>query len=174
MKEVFLSLTCFLLCIHGFTQSSTFKDPRDSNEYELVQIGELNWFGENLKYQFNNGNDTLIRESNCGVFYGVENALKACPQGWRLPTEKEVKSLLKEEKKGRLNLVDTLNIVLCGRLDSDVYAKMGEQNTFWINAELEDGHIVHWHTFGTENSMHTHNVTVARRKFPVRCVSESD
>ena len=174
MKGIVICLVGLLIGSQGFTQNSTFKDLRDLNEYSIVQIGELNWLGENLRYEFNNGNDTLIKESNCGVFYKVDEAFKACPQGWRLPTEKEVKFLLKEEKKERIDLVDTLNIVLCGRIDSDVYSKAGEQNTFWIDAELKDGHIAHWHTFGSENEIHSHNVVNARRKFPVRCVKEVD
>lgn len=158
----------------AFTQDTAYEDERDSNKYITVQIGNLHWFQENLRYQFNNGNDTLINESNCGVFYKVQEAFNACPQGWRLPTEKEVRALIKEEKKGRLNLRDTLNIVLCGRIDYENYEKAGEQNTFWLDAELEDGHITHWHTFGTENEIHSHNVINARRKFPVRCVQTFD
>jgi hypothetical protein len=170
MKIFLILLSTFFLLKSSHSQEDSFVDPRDSNSYAIVQINELKWFQENLRYEFNNGKDTLILESDCGVFYEVEEAFKACPQGWRLPTEKEVKALLKEEKKGRIELVDSLKIVLCGRIDSGEYAKTGEQNTFWMDAELEDGHIAHWHTFGSENKMHSHNVIVAQRKFPVRCV----
>ncbi|MEZ4917872.1 MAG: FISUMP domain-containing protein [Saprospiraceae bacterium] len=151
--------------------SNVFTDPRDGNTYQYVQVGELDWFVENLRFQTTNSVDVSGEELNeCGLFYPVEEAGTVCPDSWRLPTEKEVKALIKNEKRGRIQLIDTLQIQLCGRIDYGTLAKTGTQNTFWIDAKLEDGYITHWHTFGTKNELHRHNVTVAQRKFPVRCV----
>lgn len=153
------------------TEQSTFQDPRDGNTYPVIQLGELYWMTENLRYR-TDGLDTLIDEQKCGVFYNYDAAIKACPDGWRLPTENEVKALLKLDKRGKLNLLDTLDINLCGRIDNEKHTKLDMQNTFWLNEPLKDGYTPHWHTFGNKHEIHTHDVVVARRKFPVRCVCE--
>ena len=79
--------------------------------------------------------------------------------------------MIKLDKREKVNLTDPLQIHLCGRVDYDKHQKDGTQNTFWIASELKDGFVTHWHTFGDEQDLHNHNVVVARRKFPVRCVT---
>jgi hypothetical protein len=150
-----------------------FTDKRDGNTYSIVQLNELLWLGENLRYRSPSAKDTLAGMEGCGLFYLVEDAKNACPKGWRLPTKKEVSALIKADKKGKIHLSDTLNILLCGRIDYDKHAKQGEQNTFWLNESVENGHVTHWHTFGKENELHSHDVVNAKRKFPVRCVCEA-
>lgn len=149
-----------------------FTDPRDNEQYQILELEDMLWFKENLRYRTSVPSDTLIDSKNCGVFYSVKSAKTACPEGWRLPTEKEVKRLVRLDKRGKISLKDTLNIQLCGRMDNEKHAKIGLQNTFWLSEELTDGHITHWHTFGETHKIHNHNVVVARRKFPVRCVCE--
>lgn len=153
-----------------------FEDSRDKNVYPYVPIGELYWFQENLRYKTSSSMtlpaDDPSETDLCGQFYSVEDAFRVCPEGWRLPTEKETKNLVKADKKGKINLIDTLQIELCGRIDYGKISKIGEQNTFWIFSELTDGYITHWHTFGQNQELHNHNVVEARRQFPVRCVCE--
>lgn len=157
-----------------FPQSIT--DLRDGNEYEYVQLGELYWLTSNLRYEtastmaVPDSFPTLVGE--CGAFYLVDDIAEACPDSWRLPTEKELKTVIKANKRKRINLSDTLNIVLCGRIDYEIYARPGEQSTFWIDAPLENGDIIHWHVFGKVHELHNHNVVVSRRQFPIRCVKE--
>lgn len=149
-----------------------FVDPRDNSRYELIELGGLLWFRENLKFRADTLKDTLINADNCGIFYPVDLAKNVCPEGWRLPKEKEVKKLINCDKKGVFSLIDTLDIELCGRIDDDTHSKYGLQNTFWLDEKLEDGYITHWHTFTDEHKVHNHNVVNVGRKFPVRCVCE--
>lgn len=169
----FFMLYHFGLC-SATTGTPTFTDPRDGEVYPYVQLEDLYWFQENLRFQAEEVMslpDRFELAQFCGAFYKVEQAFDACPEGWRLPTEKEVKKLLKADKRGRISLSDTLQIQLCGRIDYGKIARVGQQNTFWMKAELKKGHITHWHTFGTEQELHSHNVVVAERQFPIRCVS---
>lgn len=164
----------FLFSSFVFPQSIT--DLRDGNEYEYVQLGELYWLTSNLRYEtastmaVPDSFQTLAAE--CGAFYLVEDIAEACPDGWRLPTQQELKTVIKANKRKRINLSDTLNIVLCGRIDYEIYARPGEQSTFWIDSPLENGDIIHWHVFGKEHELHSHNVVVSKRQFPIRCVNE--
>lgn len=176
-------LTIFIILVSnlGLTiapNSGKFTDSRDGNIYTYVEIDGKYWFAENLRYKTENSikvRDSLKEwTSGCGEFYPVAQALKVCPEKWRLPTEEEIKTLIKLQKKDKININDTLQILLCGRIDNDEIGMIGMQNTFWIDAPLEKGHILHWHIFEKAHHLHTHGVTQANRKFPVRCVCEVD
>ena len=163
-----------LLVFYSFDaeRETSFTDQRDGEQYEIIEIENLLWFRENLRYRPGSGRDTLIPDDGCGVFCKVEQVKSVCPEGWRLPREKEVKNLMRLEKKGEIIIKDLLNIKLCGRIDYEKHTKSGMQNTFWLDEDLEGGKITHWHTFSEEHKTHNHNVVNARRKFPVRCVCE--
>ena len=51
---------------------SDSRDKTGENEYYYTRVGELDWFRNNL-----------------GRFYTWEEAMTACPEGWRLPTDEE-------------------------------------------------------------------------------------
>lgn len=157
------------------TDKITYLDTRDNNVYEVVTVGGLNWFRENLRYTISSSS-CISQDSatcfTCGQSYHVTDAFAACPEGWRLPSEKEVSELIKLHKKGKLDIMEILNVTLCGRIDDGKASHQNIQATFWMDAELKEGHIAHWHLFSTEQAIHTHNVVEAKRQFPVRCVCE--
>lgn len=169
MNKVFIIV--FFLGLNGsvFSQS-TFTDLRDNELYSTIQINELLWFQENLRFVTDSSRlyDDSERSKVCGQFYALTDAFSVCPNDWRLPTESEVKNLLKLEKKNIVSLVDTLKVDNCGRIDYDKASKQGVQNTFWIQVELEGTYATHWHFFKDDIHMHHHNV--AKKMFPVRCV----
>ncbi len=73
----------------------SFIDSRDNYTYKTVTIGVQTWFAENLRY---NMADTWCNDddedcSKFGRLYDWYTAKDACPQGWRLPTSKEVYDL---------------------------------------------------------------------------------
>ena len=56
----------------------------------------------------------------------MEDAFEVCLAGWRLwrlPNEKEVKELIKMDKRGKIDLIDTLKVDMCGRIDGGKAAK---------------------------------------------------
>ena len=69
-------------------------DPRGilgESEYYYVQIGELDWFrnnlawtGEGLAYE-----NADVTSYPLGRYYTWDEAMEACPEGWRLPTNEE-------------------------------------------------------------------------------------
>lgn len=98
---------------------TTFTDPRDGEQYEIVQIGNQCWFAENLRYtggnliEITSQSDWLeIRDSSeihswsyydnqpgnsqlYGVLYSQHAVVGEvlCPSGWHIPTKNDWKEL---------------------------------------------------------------------------------
>jgi len=69
----------------------TFTDPRDGNLYYIAKNGNLEWLEPNLYWKGAGASfeNCEAMSSLYGRFYTWEEALKACPEGWRLPTDTE-------------------------------------------------------------------------------------
>lgn len=171
-SSLLLTLVFLIVNLAAYAQEvMQFEDSRDKEIYNYVLVDKLFWMTDNLRFSTEEAYQ-IKEDDKCAYFYGVEEAFKVCPEGWRLPNEKEVKKLLKLDKRGVLDVADSLKILKCGRIDNYHHSKFGEQNTFWMDAELIEGSITHWHLFHDGHEIHHHNVVVAERMFPVRCVKE--
>lgn len=63
----------------------------EGQNYYCQRIGDLEWFRNNIAVR-NSGMpyaNADIMTDVFGRFYSYEDALKACPEGWRLPTEED-------------------------------------------------------------------------------------
>ena len=69
-------------------------DKRDNKNYKLQNVGSKLWMAENLKFETSGSFcSTEGGEDHCakyGRYYTYAAAKRACPSGWRLPTESEV------------------------------------------------------------------------------------
>ena len=77
--------------------TSTMTDSRDGRIYKTVKIGEQNWLAENLNVKTDNSWCSENKEVNCekyGRLYTWMAAKEACPVGWHLPSESEIKNLI--------------------------------------------------------------------------------
>ena len=115
MKKVISLILPLIISLSVFSQvnEESFTDNRDGNVYSYKTIGKHKWMLENLRYlpevspaeegyiyeifyyvyEFN-GHDVDSAKatdnySNYGVLYNWLAAKKACPFGWRLPSEKD-------------------------------------------------------------------------------------
>lgn len=68
----------------------TFKDPRDGESYQTLEVGDQVWLAENLRFKatpsFENPNNPSPKY---GRMYTWSVAMVACPPGWHLPTDQE-------------------------------------------------------------------------------------
>jgi len=91
--RVFGVVAAVLLSVSAVNaQGGSFTDARDGKTYRTVQIGDQTWMAENLNYQTGKSVCYANKESNCqkyGRLYDWKTALKACPAGWHLPSDKE-------------------------------------------------------------------------------------
>lgn len=73
--------------------SGTFTDSRDSQNYKWVRLKDgKKWMAQNLNYKISDSycyNNDSVNCKKYGRLYTWEAAKKACPNGWRLPTDRE-------------------------------------------------------------------------------------
>ena len=71
---------------------STFTDPRDQAIYKIQEINGLTWMFDNLQFKTDTSWCQQNNPENCkkyGQLYTWYDAMTACPDGWRLPTQAE-------------------------------------------------------------------------------------
>ncbi len=71
-----------------------FVDKRDDKTYNILKIGDVFWFAENLKYKPLEGkfwayDNNPFAVDVYGYLYDWQTAMKSCPSGWRLPDDKD-------------------------------------------------------------------------------------
>lgn len=79
-------------------EMDTIKDPRDGEMYEIVKIGDQWWMAQNLNYKTSHSfyyEENSRNSNDYGRLYTFKGAKKACPDGWKLPTDQDWRELEK-------------------------------------------------------------------------------
>jgi uncharacterized protein (TIGR02145 family) len=174
-------------------------DSRDGYAYAVVSIGVVRWFAENLRFKTPDSRCYEADEANCadhGRLYRLDDALQACPAGWRVPSEEDWRHLEralgmtqteigKERGRGdpvgrRLKLGgDTgFNVRYSGWIDpyrADSSIAMGRNAAWWTSTSgpPDDSSATVWHrdVATNRNSIWRSPVNVTYW-LSVRCVAE--
>jgi len=74
----------------------SFTDPRDGKTYQTLSISGKTWMAQNLNFESPDSWCYMDKAELCkehGRLYTWAAAKRACPSGWRLPTDADWKSL---------------------------------------------------------------------------------
>lgn len=193
--------TLFLLFCLAFMRSfgapsdtlnndSVFVDPRDGNEYEIINIDGTFWFVDDLRFDTKSQLYKLPHPSTNGNFYSHIEAQNVCPKGWRLPSIKDWGKFLNyvEQKDGikhsRFSVHESrkrlqyntrqmyffsdqnpLKLTRDGRVDHGKLVRFGLVD-YWVSHEKTD--FTHSHITSRNVTIHSHTKEIIEDNHPVR------
>ena len=110
--------------------ASTAKENKET--FPLITVDNTKWTATNLSFDVQ-GCIKLIDQ----VFYNLEQAKKACPEGWQLPSESQFLAL--EEKFGG-EFLQKFNLSFNGYYDNDKNKNVNLDKTaeYWTSEELKN------------------------------------
>jgi len=148
MKKIIVVLIVVFSYLNLSAQDK-FTDLRDGNSYRTLAVDGSIWMAENLKYIVP-GNDAYYFDNDLdnvpsyGVLYNWKTAVKACPDGWHLPSGAEFQALVNHfdvdetwEKTGSGPV--SFDIKLGGMQDYEgTFTEMDESAYFWTSTEYNE------------------------------------
>ena len=186
-----------LLCMKGRLYDDTisfmnpnieygeFTDKRDNRTYKTIDIGPTRWMAENLNFETDSsvcdGGTRDINSFSCnryGRYYLYEDALTACPAGWRLPTKEELDTMIyiATPYRNARSLVSQENTPYKGKNSSGFSLVVIDEAAYlWSSTEVSDSVAqalrVYYGTYSDTVNI-TKLGTKGNIKLNVRCVSE--
>ena len=170
-----------------------FTDKRNYRTYKAVQIGDLTWMAENLKYEmsdswcYNNDKDMCEKYGRLYTWYSAQ---EACPEGWRLPTiddwnslndavcgeygidleclEKMLKSKNGWNTYGGANY-SGFSAAPAGYFDGKKFLGIGKETAFWSSTKLDEHAYAELLGYGEISDLEVLNKD---RAYSVRCVED--
>ena len=167
-------------------------DPRDSQTYKTVEIGGRVWMAENLNYRViweRDDLDTLHGSSWCyndsaeycekrGRLYQWDEALYACPDGWKFPSKADFDSLI-YSVGGFQNAADSLisrgfiTDIQGGYYFMGYFSYFDEYAYFWTSDEVR-GRNARSVMFAKGSSGVSYDETYEEFALSVRCVRSTN
>ena len=152
-----------------------------SQEVETVRLGSQIWMKRNLNVVMDSSVCFKHKEQHCEIFgrlYNWETALKACPQGFRLPTDDDWSQLI--EYMGGLNLAgykllvggeSGFDVLLGGNYNAelDIFSYQYRQAYFWTATPFSE--TAAWMRHFINEKTNVNRSTVKKHYFfSVRCI----
>lgn len=200
----YLLLLLFLILSNQCTSlknanSGTFKDKRDGQLYNWIRLKDNKiWMTQNLNYQFISSSCYGNKQENCekyGRLYSWEMAIKACPKGWRLPTDTEwwemtnyygkSQNYLRYQeannekgsgKKAYNELIQGGNskfsaIIGGYRYSDNKFYNIGDYGIYWSNTEFDTSE-AWYYRFSTKDKTLRRSVENKSLEFSCRCIHD--
>jgi uncharacterized protein (TIGR02145 family) len=137
----------FLAFFTCLSAQDTFTDKRDGNVYRTITVAGITWMAENLK--FNAKGDAFYFDNDTnnipgyGVLYDWKTAVKACPDGWHLPSGSEFRNLTnfydhRENWQKKASEPPSFDIQLGGMQNYEgTFSEMDESGYYWTSTEYD-------------------------------------
>lgn len=113
-----------------------FVDDRDGKSYYYTNVDGTDWMRQNLAWAGAGGSyaGCEAMDDVFGRFYTWEDAVNACPEGWRLPTDGDWVALGKKFGSSAPERADIYG--LAGDLMEDLYFNGTRMWEFWRNVQV--------------------------------------
>lgn len=166
----------------------TFTDPRDGNTYNAVEINGQVWLAENLRfkgveYHAPDGDEDNIIEYGC--LYTWDNAMKACPEGWHLPSKEEYDNLLEYSGSDKSDQFKTLaalgwggdnslgfRVLPAGQWWKGNYYFFGINASVWSSTERKENSIFRAYRLNVSESIICTDYIREATGLSVRCIKD--
>ena len=174
--------------------ATTFTDTRDGQVYRIVRVGGQTWFAENLNYAAEGSVCYGNMDAYCakyGRLYDWNTAVKACPAGTHLPTNKEWAALVDYaggEKNAGKKLKTNAGLINNGTGTDDYgwsalpggngysdgdFINAGYTGSWWSDTEIDANSARIWYIYYDYENVGWNDVDKADL-FSVRCVADKE
>jgi len=121
----------------------------------------------------------------CGRLYDWETATKACPKGWRLPTDAELNNLmgasggdeagknLKSKESWDGNDAYGFSLLPCGRNSDGTYDRIGSMGGLWSATEIDAKESWVYGMLNADNKAYKDKASKTRL-YSIRCIKEGE
>lgn len=144
--------------------SGVFVDQRDGEVYNWVEYDGLQWMTENFRYDINSYVDcrnyidpqdwvdyadeqhSTHNRAKYGMYYSLDGARRACPEGWRIPTDEDWQRLeialgMSKEEAARYDWRGKISSAMVSTKDNDAFINLlfGGYITYHGHSFLKNG-----------------------------------
>lgn len=165
------------------TQKTGFHDSRDGKTYRTMDFNGKTWMAENLNFAVNGSSCYENQPENCekyGRLYTWDQAMAACPKGWRLPNNadfEQIKNSMEQEfgtRRAGAGLKSRgFMSVFAGDRFKEKYQLIDESNYLW-SADDEGERAYDWVATTSSDDFFMGNIKFALKTngMSVRCIQD--
>lgn len=165
------------------TQKTEFHDSRDGKTYGTMDFNGKLWMAENLNFAMNGSSCYENQPENCekyGRLYTWDQAMAACPKGWRLPNNadfEQIKNSMEQEfgtgRAGAGLKSRSFMSVFAGDRFKEKYQLIDESNYLW-SADDEGERAYDWVATTSSDDFFMGNIKFALKTngMSVRCIQD--
>ena len=117
-----------------------FEDERDGNKYYVTAVDTLLWMRQNLAWEGSGAAYMNCKASSVSVifgrYYSWKQAASACPEGWRLPTDKEWAAYAGKYVSGAQEGKDIADVA--GHFIENVYFNGERMWEYWRDVTIDN------------------------------------
>jgi len=136
----------------GQIDEKIFLDKRDEKKYELLEVDQLIWFTEDLRFDTKTSYKLIRADKKEKIFYSKNHLDSLCPKPFRIPTAKEWGKAITELYNVRNTTHEAIkkknSLIVRIDMDSTFYIKkyLNIERSGWVqgNKHVETGKASYW------------------------------